>query len=27
LGNFGPVTRKPLEEITRFDQWSWRRAL
>ncbi|MAN69405.1 MAG: hypothetical protein CMP88_07975 [Gammaproteobacteria bacterium] len=22
LGNFGPVTRKPLEEITRFDQWS-----
>ena len=22
LGNFGPVTRKPLDEITRFDQWS-----
>ena len=22
LGNFGPVTRKPLEEITRFDHWS-----
>ena len=22
LGNFGPVTRKSLEEITRFDQWS-----
>ena len=22
LGKFGPVTRKPLEEITRFDQWS-----
>ena len=22
LGNFGPVTRKPVEEIMRFDQWS-----
>lgn len=22
LGNFGPVTRKPLSEIMRFDQWS-----
>ncbi|MFT5690765.1 MAG: nitroreductase [Oceanicoccus sp.] len=22
LGNFGPVTRKPLDEILRFDQWS-----
>ena len=22
LGNFGPVTRKSLEEITRFEQWS-----
>lgn len=22
LGKFGPVTRKPVEEITRFDSWS-----
>jgi nitroreductase len=22
LGKFGPVSRKPLEEILRFDQWS-----
>lgn len=22
LGNFGPVTRKPVEEIMRFDRWS-----
>lgn len=22
LGKFGPVTRKPVEEIVRFDQWS-----
>ncbi len=22
LGNFGPVTRKPVEEIVRFDRWS-----
>jgi len=22
LGNFGPVTRKPVEQIMRFDQWS-----
>ena len=22
LGNFGPVTRKPLSEIMRYDQWS-----
>lgn len=22
LGNFGPVTRKPLSEIVRYDQWS-----
>jgi len=22
LGNFGPVTRKPVEEIMRFDKWS-----
>ncbi len=22
LGNFGPVTRKPTQEIMRFDQWS-----
>ena len=22
LGNFGPVTRKPLHEIMRYDQWS-----
>ncbi|MEX2489119.1 MAG: nitroreductase family protein [Pseudomonadales bacterium] len=22
LGKFGPVTRKPVEEITRFDRWS-----
>ncbi|OUX41877.1 MAG: hypothetical protein CBE21_04800 [Proteobacteria bacterium TMED261] len=22
LGNFGPVTRKPLEEIMRFDKWT-----
>ncbi len=22
LGNFGPVTRKPVEEIMRFDQWN-----
>lgn len=22
LGNFGPVTRKPLDEILRFDRWS-----
>jgi nitroreductase len=22
LGNFGPVTRKPVDEIMRFDQWS-----
>ena len=22
LGKFGPVTRKPLEEIMRFDRWS-----
>jgi nitroreductase len=22
LGNFGPVTRKPVEEIMRFDHWS-----
>ena len=22
LGNFGPVTRKPVSEIMRFDQWS-----
>jgi len=22
LGNFGPVTRKPVEEILRFDSWS-----
>ena len=22
LGKFGPVTRKPVEEILRFDQWS-----
>jgi len=21
LGKFGPVTRKPLSEILRFDQW------
>jgi len=22
LGNFGPVTRKPLDEVMRFDRWS-----
>ena len=22
LGNFGPVTRKPVAEIMRFDRWS-----
>jgi len=22
LGRFGPVTRKPVEEILRFDTWS-----
>ena len=22
LGKFGPVTRKPVEEVTRFDRWS-----
>ena len=22
LGKFGPVTRKPVEDIMRFDQWS-----